>query len=166
MARETKVVKVPHFEACRNRDLGKQYFIQEWPAATADKWIQRLAFSFNKDGGQLPLNMRGVGWEGIAIVGINTFLRGNGDREEMMRLADELLDCVQIIRDPKYPQNPSPIVADEDVEEVATRYWLRDQVVSVHTGFSPGAALWRLLSSITEKAPDSENTKTSPPTSG
>lgn len=160
MARKDKTVTVPRFDACDNRDLGKIYFIREWPAAKADTWAQRLLFAFNKGSGQLPDDLGGRGWQAIAVVGINTFLRGTGDSAEIMRLADELLECVQIIRDHKHPENPTPLVADDDIEEVATRWWLRDQVVSVHTNFSPGAALFDYLRSILTKSPDSGSTLT------
>lgn len=158
MARKTRLVTVPQFQACDNRDLGKTFFIKEWSAAQADKWAQRLTFAFNKGAGQIPLDLAGIGWEGIAIVGINTFLRGTGDSEEIMRLADELLDCVQIVRDMKHPDNPSPLVSEDDVEEVATRWWLRDQVVSVHTNFSVSAALSGLLTTLLQKSPASVST--------
>jgi hypothetical protein len=159
MGRKTRYVTVPQFAACDNRDQGKMFFIKEWSAAHADKWAQRLTFAFNKGAGQIPLDLAGIGWEGIAIVGINTFLRGTGDSEEIMRLADELLECVQIVRDHKHPENPSPILPEtDDIEEVATRWWLRDQVVSVHTGFSVAGALSGLLTNLLKKSPDSAST--------
>lgn len=162
--RETKLVRVPHFEICRNRDEGKQYLITEWAAARADNWIQRLTHALLKNGDPIPLDLAGRGWEVIGIVGLNTFLRGRGDSSEVIRLTDELLECVQIVRDPKHPETASSILHDtDDIEEIATRYWLRDQVVSVHANFSVLDNLWRLLSSITTKSPDSKNTSTSPP---
>ncbi|MHB8272816.1 hypothetical protein [Bradyrhizobium sp.] len=162
--RKTRTVTVPKFPGCDNRDLGRVYFIEEWPAARADNWMMRVAFAFNKGGGSIPQDVAGIGWEGIAVIGINTFLRGSIEPETMIPLCDELLECVKIIRDPKFPDAVTKIVSDDDIEEVATRWWLRDQVVSVHVGFSPGAALFALLDSIMTRAPkDSPNTSTSPP---
>lgn len=161
MARKDRTVTIPKFELCDNRDLGKTFYILEWDAARADSWIQDLTFAFNKGGGEVRLDaIRGAGWEGIAVVGLNTFLRGNGDKEEIKRLTNELLECVTMIRDPAHPETRSPLVSPDDIEEVATRYWLRDQVVSVHTNFSPLAALSRLISSIMTKSPDSGTTQT------
>jgi hypothetical protein len=148
MGRKTRTVIVPKFPACDNRDLGKHFFIEEWPAARADNWAQRLVYTFSRNGGQLPERAAGMGLEGIAVMGINTFLRGNVDPDAMIPLCDELLECVKMIRDPKFPDHVSPIVSDDDIEEVATRWWLRDQVVSVHTNFSPLEALSTLVSSI------------------
>ncbi len=152
--RKTSTVTVPKLPACDNRDMGKTFFIEEWPASRADDWAQRLAYAFNRNGGQLPMDLRSIGWEGIAIVGINTFLRGGADPAVMVPLADELLECVKgIVRDPKFPDAVTPIISDVDIEEVATRWWLRDQVVSVHTGFSFLGALSTLASAIMARAP-------------
>lgn len=156
MARKTKIVTVPEFPACDNRDFGKAFFIKEWDAARADDWMQRLAYAFNKGGGQIPMDVRSIGWEGIAIIGINTFLRGNADSPALIALGNELLDCVKIIRDKRFAseEHATEIIPEsEDIAEVATRWWLRDQVVSVHTNFSPGAALWELLRTIMAKDP-------------
>jgi hypothetical protein len=149
--RKTKTVVVPRFEQTANRDLGKHFLITEWSAAKADTWIQEVTFAFNRGAGAIPMDLKGLGWEGIAIMGINTFLRGNVDSKEMMPLFDQLLECVQIVRDPKHPTVASPLVSDDDVEEVATRWWLRSEVVSVHVNFSPLDALSRLISSITSR---------------
>jgi len=146
--RKTRTITVPKLPACDNRDLGKMFFIEEWPASHADDWFQRLTFMFNKNGGQLPMDLRSIGWEGIAIIGINTYLRGNVDPNIMIPIGNELLECVKSIRDPKFPDVITALMPDVDIEEVATRWWLRDQVVSVHTNFSPLAALSTLVSSI------------------
>jgi hypothetical protein len=57
----------------------------------------------NQGGGEIPLNLAGIGMEGIAIIGINAFLRGNIVPGTLIPLLDELLECVTIIRDPKRP---------------------------------------------------------------
>jgi hypothetical protein len=153
MARKTRTVVVPKFPACENRDEGRTYFIEEWPAAKADNWMQRLAFTFNKGGGSLPMDLAGMGWEGIAVVGLNTFLRGSVEPSIMIPLGDELLECVKVIRDMRHPDVASALTLDDDIEEVATRWWLRDQVVSVHTNFSFLDALSILVSTIMSKTP-------------
>lgn len=164
MGRNSKIVTVPRFENTKNRDLGKVFLVTEWPAARADRWMQRVTFAFNKGAGELPMSLKGVGWEGLAIIGINTFLRGNVSSEEMMPLFDELLDCVKLIRDPKHPDVVTDLVSDDDVQEVATRWWLRNEVVSVHVNFSPLDAISRLISSVLTREPPeppSRSTRTS-----
>jgi hypothetical protein len=160
--RKTKVVAVPKLVE-NHRDLGKQFLLTEWPAARAEKWGIKMLFSLNREGGQIPMDLAGIGIEGVAILGLNTFLRGNINSEEIIPLLDELLECVQIIRDPKHPDIPSPLVSDDDIEDIATRLWLRSEVLELHTGFSPADALSKLVTTIMEKSPASVNTSTSHP---
>lgn len=165
--RKTKIVQVPKFSQGNNRDINKTFLITEWPAARADRWIQELMLAANRGAGEIPMDLRGIGWEGIAVMGINTFLRGAGDGPRMIELGEQLLECVKVIRDPKHPDVASEIVVDDDIEEIVTRWWLRDQVVSVHVNFSPLAALSQLMSSIMQRqpeppaAPNSKTTRTS-----
>lgn len=157
--RETKTVVVPELPSCRNRDQGKTFFITEWPAAKADRWVQRLTFAATGGGGSLPLDLRGIGWEGVAIMGVNTLLRGSIDPDVMIPIGDELLECVRFVPDPKQPASARTINENtDDIEEVQTRWWLRDQVVSVHTGFSFLDALSRLVSSILAWEPKLQGT--------
>ena len=86
--------------------------------------------------------------EGIAIIGINTFLRGNILPGTLIPLLDELLDCVKIVRDQSKPHIAGDIISDDDIEEVATRMWLRGEVLTLHLNFSVGAALYALYSKI------------------
>jgi hypothetical protein len=139
---------------CKNRDLGKTFFITEWDALAADRWIQRVTYAVVNTGGTLPMDLKGAGWEGIAIMGINCLLRGNMNPDIMIPLAEELLECVKIIPDKKNPETSARAPTLEgDIEEVQTRWWLRDQVVSVHTNFSFAEAISRIASQIMAKAP-------------
>ena len=147
----SEIVSVPKFEGARNRDLGKQFLITEWPAAIAEKWGVKMILALNRSGGEIPLNLRGIGMEGVFILGFNTFLRGNIKAEEIIPLFDELLDCVQYIRDPDHPDVATSIVSDTDIQEIQTRLWLRSEVLRIHTDFSPAAALSSLISLIMTK---------------
>jgi hypothetical protein len=159
MSRKTETVTVPRFEGTANRDLGKHFKITEWSAARAEKWGMKMTLAFNRSSGSIPMNLAGIGMEGIAILGINTFLRGTIQAEEIIPLLDELLDCVTMIRDPKFPDVVSPIVSEDDIEEVATRLWLRSEVLRIHVSFSPADLLSALFASIMTKAPEvSSNT--------
>lgn len=146
--RQTIDVTPPEVPGTRNRDKGKLFRITEWPAARAEKWGIRMMLAANSGAGELPISLAGIGMEGIAIIGINTFLRGNILPDTLIPLLDELLECVQIVRDRAKPQIATPIAVDEDIEEVATRMWLRGEVLSLHLGFSVSAALsalWKRL---------------------
>ena len=159
--RQTVDVTVPEFPGTRNRDRGKLFRITEWPAATAEKWGMRMMLAANSGAGELPLNMAGVGMEGIAIIGINAFLRGNIMPDTLIPLLDELLQCVKIVRDPLKTTFADEIRNDEDIEEVATRMWLRGEVLTLHLGFSVSAALSALYKKImTPPEPAQEDSST------
>ena len=165
MPRKTTTVTVPEFDGTHNRDRGKVFSLTEWPAAQAEKWGIKMLLAYNRSGGSIPMEMRGLGMEGIAIIGINTFLRGNVESGEIIPLLDELLGCVQVIRDKAHPDVLTPF-NDDDTEEIITRLWLRGEVLSLHLNFSVFDALIALGRSIMTKAPAfSPNASTSPPES-
>ena len=155
--RETAVVRIPEFPGTRNRDIGKIFKLTEWPAAKAENWAFRMMLAANKGAGELPLSLSGIGMEGIAIIGINTFLRGNIAPEVLIPLLDELLECVQYARDKSRPDIVGPLNIEDDIEEVATRMWLRGEVLTLHLNFSVSAALSALYKNImtTKPFPDS-----------
>lgn len=155
MGRKTDIVKAGSWG--QGRDTGKIFLLTEWSAARAENWAARAIMALNRNGGEIPLNVAGIGMEGIAIIGLNTFLRGNIDPGEIIPILDELLDCVKLIRDPKARDQATglpvatPLVSDDDVEEVITRAWLRSEVLRIHINFSVADALSNLISAI--KAP-------------
>jgi hypothetical protein len=166
MSRETVIVRVPEFPGTRNRDKDKLYRITEWDSARAENWGLRMMFAANNGAGQLPLDWSGIGMEGIAILGINTFLRGTSDPGTMIPLLDELLQCVKIVRDPKNPHMAFDLVSEDDIAEVATRMWLRGEVLTLHLNFSVSAAVSALYKKIMMKPPpDSSDRSTSQPES-
>lgn len=164
--RESATIRVPDFPGTRNRDGGKLFRITEWPAAKAENWAMRMLLSANQGGGELPLNLAGIGMEGIAVISINAFLRGSVQAGVLIPLLDELLECVQIVRDKAKPDIATPLM-DDDIQEVATRMWLRGEVLSLHLGFSVSAALSALYKKIMTPLPtapkDSPKPQTSPP---
>ena len=166
MSRKTEIVKAP---SDFGRDAGKLFLITEWASRRADHWAIRAMLAYNRGGGDIPVeSMLGRGMEAIFFVGIQTFLRGQIKAEEVTPILDELLECVQMIRDPDLSKvdrmtgHPvaTPIVRDDDIEELKTRWWLRSEVLRVHTGFSPAEVLSRWISAIMK--PASENIPTSP----
>lgn len=136
------------------RDNGKVYLITEWPAARAEEWGIRALMAYNRGGGRLPVEEAfGRGMEGIFYLGVQTFLRGQMQAVEVIPIWNELLECVKIIRDPKARDQAGRVIAteiitDSDIMEIATRNWLRSEVLFLHTGFSPGDALFDLISAI------------------
>lgn len=150
--RKVEKVVVPAADGTANRDQGKMFLITEWDAATAEKWGIKMLLALNRSAGEIPMDLRGIGMEGVAVLGINTFLRGNISSEEIIPLLDQLLECVQMIRDKRHEDVATPISSPDDIEDVSTRLWLRSEVIRVHTGFSPAAALLALAAAITTKS--------------
>jgi hypothetical protein len=163
--RESVVVRIPEFPGTRNRDKDKLFRLTEWPASKAENWGLRMMLASNRNSGQLPLNLAGIGMEGIAILGINTFLRADIAPDVLVPLLDELFECVKTIADPTKPDIASDLVPDSDIMEVATRMWLRGEVLSLHLNFSVSAALSALYKKIMMPPPsvDSSSVQTSQP---
>jgi hypothetical protein len=160
---KTMIVRASHG---RDGAAKKLYQITEWPAARAEEWGIRALMAYNRGGGRMPVEQAfDRGMEGIVYLGIDTFLRGQMRAEEVQPILNELLECVKIVRDPaaRGPDNKpiaTDIVADSDIQEVATRMWLRSEVLFLHTGFSMADALSDLISAITGGR--SPTTRTSP----
>lgn len=163
MSRKETIVECPSFPGTDDRDRGKLFHIKEWPASKAENWALRILFAANKGGGELPTSIAGIGMEGIAILGLNTFLRGNIDAGELIPIMDELLDCVSMVRDPSRRDIVTKL-SESDIEEVPTRLWLRGEVLTLHTNFPVAAALRRLYSKIMTTNP-SPTDSSSPSTS-
>lgn len=150
--RKTEIVKVP---ANFGRDAGKHFLLTEWSARKADHWAIRAMLAYNRGGGDMSAEaLLGRGMEAIFFVGIQTFLRGQIRAEEVTPILDELLECVQMIRDPAARDRATgmpvatPLVSDDDVEEIKTIWWLRSEVLRMTVGFSPLEIAERWVSRI------------------
>lgn len=155
------------------RDAGKHYLIREWPAARAEEWGWRFLFALNRGGADIPVEqVMGLGMAAVAYVGFSAITRGNIDPTEMNPLLNELLECVSFVRDPAARDKATggiiatPIVSGDDIEEVKTRLWLKNEVIQLHTGFSPAAAISKWIAAA-KAAMDSasQDIKTSRPLS-
>lgn len=166
MGRKTKTVVASY-----GRDANKNYLITEMSAAQAEKWGMRALLLFQGSGETIPMEVRGLGMVGVAIIGFNAFMRANIDPDKLEPLLDEMMTCVRIVRDPSAADRttgqpvPHALISDNDIEEIQTRLWLRSEVVALHTGFSPEDVLSTLISLIRTQVPSS-TTSTSPPPSG
>lgn len=163
--RKTEVVVATH-----GRDAGKNFQIKEWDADVADRWATRVILALTRGSKPIPFpieSLLGRGMEAIFIVGLQTILSASVETKEVIPLVDELLQCVKIVRDPTARDRDgggviaSDLISADDIEEVATRWWLRSEVLRVHTGFSTSGMFGKLLSSIMSKDPPLPNTETS-----
>lgn len=111
------------------RDKDKRFLITEMPATPSEKWAARAFLALAHAGIDIPDELRGAGMAAIAIVGITALSRVSWAEAEP--LLDEMMACVQSVQ----PAITRPLI-EEDIEEVATRVWLRGEVFELHTGFS------------------------------
>lgn len=152
--RRSEIVKVPAHLG--GRDAGKHFLITEMSALKAEKWAARALLLLSGSGERIPDSIAGRGMEAVAVLFLNIFLQGAIRFDQLEPLLDEMFECVQIIRDPKAVDKqtghpvPHALISDDDIEEVATRAWLRSEVLRIHTGFSPADALSGLISVITK----------------
>lgn len=123
---------LPGLPLAENRDEGKLFKITEMPAAQAEFWAARALQAIARAGVDLPDYVRGAGMAGVAMVGLRGF--GTLPVMDMKELMDEMFACVQICR--TKDQNAASQLIDLDIEEVATRVYLRDKIFELHTGFS------------------------------
>jgi hypothetical protein len=150
------------------RDAGKAFLITEMYAYDAEKWARNVWLAMKGTAGFVPDDVSELGMVGIAVRTINAFLAADIDPARFDPLMDQMMTCVQIVRDPRNhpevamplphpPPSPTPF---PDLEEVATVGWLRSEVIRIHTGFSFADSLSALLSLLQKFKP--QTTQTSP----
>jgi hypothetical protein len=167
--RKEKIVRPPPI-CGRDHERGWAFFIREWPAGKAEKWIIRFGLALTRNSNvQIPMQWSGIGWQGIGVLFFNGILAGGVQADEVIPIYDELLECVQVIRDPKARDKAtgqpimSPIVSDDDIEEIVTRGWLRDEVFKLHAGFSVADALSKYFATAESRPDPLSTTPTSRP---
>ena len=155
MARNTKIVTITD----EGRDKGKTYLLTEMPASQAEEWATRALLLAAQSGADIPADIRDIGMQAIAIAGVQTIL-GGVKFQDVKPLLAEMFQCVMIIPDLKKSSFARPLIED-DIEEVGTRLHLRDEVLSLHLGFSVADA----ISTLTLRTSATSNlldTQTSP----
>lgn len=138
MARRTKVYVVES----EGRDKGKHFLLTEMSAAQGEDWAARVLTGMAQGGAEVPANVLAAGMQGIASFGLLSVLKMP---IEMARpLLAEMMACVQIIPDPSRPQVARPLV-DDDIEEISTRFKLRQEVFELIAGFSIADVVLQLM---------------------
>lgn len=160
MGRHTVEITIPG-DPNLNRDAGKTFKITEMPASQAERWATKALGAMMRSGMDIPQNAMSAGIIGVAMVGIKALLSAPSD--ETLPLLDEMFGCVALIVE-AMPQG-RPLV-EEDIEEVSTRLHLREEIMSLHAGFSLRAVLSNLGRSVTEGLKElSKTTQASDPSS-
>ena len=140
------------------RDQGKMFRLTEMPAMRAEKWAAKAILALLKGGAEIPQEAAAAGIAGLASYGIGAFARVSFAEAEP--LMDEMMQCVRLVPDPAKPMVEVGLYEDA-VEEVATLVRLREEVLSLHLGFSLADRLSELRGSATTTSiMDSPNTGT------
>lgn len=111
------------------RDQGKRFLLTEMPASQGEAWAVRALSAMAKSGVEIPDDIIEAGWAALAFVGIRALLAS--DYRDVGPLLDEMMSCVQII----VATGPRKMI-ESDIEEIATRVFLRDEVYRLHANFS------------------------------
>lgn len=159
MARKTIQVMIE----TPGRDQGKLFEITELSAMRAERWARRALCALGKSGAEIPDDVANAGLAGIAAMGIRAI--SGVDTAEMDALMDEMLTTVSLIPDPSKPFVKRPLRSEDDIEEVTTLLRIREEVLSLHVGFS--LRDYRLsLMAARQMENNTPNTSTSPQPSG
>ena len=136
MARKTAEVVID----ADGRDKGRAFIIMEMSAADAEAWAIEALGVMLKSGVDIPESALATGMAGIAVYGVRSLLAG--PYAEVGPLLERLMACVKI-KEPALPLGRS--LTPDDIEEISTRFRLRDEVIKLHTGFSPAAGLLEVV---------------------
>lgn len=139
------------------RDKGKTFLLTEMSAAAAEDWAARAFLMLAHSAIDFPVGIQHTGMAGIAEI---AHLLGGVQFPELKPLMDELLGCVQRVED---PNRPFPRAVDsEDIEEVATRQFLRREVIDLHVNFLLGATILNLIAAASEMTTLHQDTEATP----
>lgn len=134
------------------RDAGKRYVLREPSAVESEAMAMRVFLAAARSGLVIPDNVKELGLVGLAIYGVE--LIGKLPYDDAKAAADFLMTCVRI--------NPGALVKDleeDDVEEVATLFKLKREVLTLITGFT-----WGDVASTLGRPPTAPQTPASPTT--
>ena len=156
MPRKVKDVVV----VAEGRDHGKTFRLYEMDAVRAEEWGLRALTVMNRSGVELPDERTlGAGMVAVMLYGVKALLSANFD--DAKPLLDEMMDCVHFVPAPALEPKIERGLVDSDTEEIATRLWLRDRVIELHTGFSTAAAFSTLKALATAQTSNPPSPSTS-----
>lgn len=151
-----------------NRDKGKTFHITEMASRQAEQWGDRAFLAITHSGVDLPPGLQRGGMSSIWQI---SKLIGGVQFPELMPLMDELLySCVKAIEPQLSQADGKPFTrplmdkgdASDDIEDVATRQYLRQEVLKLHVNFSMAADLLNLMAAASELTTIAELIPTSP----
>jgi hypothetical protein len=154
--RKTAPVTIPAVAAF-GRDIGKKFLLTEMPASQAEEWAVRALSAASKGGVDVPESMIAAGWSAVAFAGMRAVL--GAPWPEVKPLLDEMMTCVKSIQEAAPDGRP---LVEDDIEEIATRAFLRDEVFRLHANFSVAETISRVISTLQAVPGDTQDMPTSP----
>lgn len=145
--------------SAEGRDKGKTFRITEWPAWQAEEWGLRVMSCASRAGIQIPEEAMAGNMLVVAAYGLQALTAASYD--EMRPLLVEMMETVVFVPAPMENPTITRRLVDDDTEEVATRVWLRDRIIEVHTGFSLAAIVLNLAATAARGAEATPDTSTS-----
>jgi hypothetical protein len=148
MARHTRLVTITD----EGRDKGKSFFIREMPADAAEWWGIRALIAIGNAGLSLPSGALESGLAGLAqlehskgaasaLFAIGLRMLPGVDARALQPLLEEMMQCVQYQPPGNFPAQALNTGDLAQIEEIATRFKLRAEVLELHLGFSLAGAL-------------------------
>jgi hypothetical protein len=122
-----------------NRDRGKEFDIEEMPATQAEEWCIRTLMLLARSGTDMPPDIFQQGAMGFVVIGMATAMTGlaKAPWSEVKPLMDEMMLCIKGYRQASgKPTIMQHSVILSQVEEPVTLMRLREEIISVHLGFS------------------------------
>lgn len=123
------------------RDRGKAFVLTEMPADQGERWAFRTLLALSRGGFDLPAGIFDGGMAGLAtmlpyllVIGLKA-LHG-AQWAEFEPLLEEMMLCVQYKPPGNAPLQPLFPGINSQIEEVATRVKLRQEVLQLHVNFS------------------------------
>lgn len=151
---------ITHKIKTEGRDKNKLFLLTEMSASKAEWWAIRVFMGLMSANVEIPPGLlTNLGMAALAEFGMRAL---SGLKPETLRpLLDEMMECVQIIPDPKVLNVHRPLIEEPaDVEEILTLFELRKEVWTMHTGFLQAVA-HSLQSTLKAAALNKSHTETS-----
>lgn len=147
------------------RDYGKMFRVTEMSAVKAERWANRATLAL------VPRLSQEVAPDVAEALAENPTMPQMGHLFRLLQglsfpeiepLLDELMECVEVVSDPtgQLPPRKLGLGGMEDIEEIETIRYLREVVLSLHTGFMMPASVLSLIEAVS-RVPIFEATQTS-----
>ena len=135
------------------RDLGKRFHLEEQPIMAIEEWCRRGMAVLLRSGVEIPPGILDQGPSGFVALGVGTLLSGLGKAptEEVSWLFQAMLKSVTGYQE----REGAPVMTNMEIilgqiEELRTMVELREQIASVHLGWSLADHLSRYRGLVTD----------------